>query len=222
MRDMSVLTMFALALVLTAPAGTVAHDAVRAAIVNAVTSRLGDVRAVDVEIVQGPVLSGAILSASPMPGVRLGQPMRFLITPAGGRAVTVVARVNVVAGHAVAAGSIERGGEVAAADVIWKEGPVDGQLLEPLPPLADVVGARARRSIVAGETFNRTMLARPIAVRAGDELTLTVRSGAIEVQGVGRAVSSGAIGDVIRITSPGSREIRRARITAVSAAEIVR
>jgi flagella basal body P-ring formation protein FlgA len=215
-------TMLVLALAFTAPSAGAAQDAVRAAIASAVSGRLGAVRAVDVEVVSSQVPDGRIVSAAPMPGGRLGHQMRFLVTPASGRPVAVVARINVIAAHAVAAGEIARGESIAAEDVAWKEGPLRDQLLEPLPALADIVGARARRSIAAGETFSRTMLARPLDVRAGDELTLTFRSGAIEVQGVGRAVSGGAIGDVIRVTSPGSRDIRRARITAPSAAEIVR
>jgi flagella basal body P-ring formation protein FlgA len=39
---------------------------------------------------------------------------------------------------------------------------------------------------------------------------------------VARAVSSGGIGDVIRVTTPGSREIRQARITAPATVEMVR
>jgi len=44
----------------------------------------------------------------------------------------------------------------------------------------------------------------------------------MEVRGVARAVSSGSVGDVIRVTTPGSRDIRHARITAQATVEIVR
>jgi flagella basal body P-ring formation protein FlgA len=86
----------------------------------------------------------------------------------------------------------------------------------------EVLGARTRRNVAEGEVLTASVVARPPAVRAGDEIAIVVRSGAIEVRGVARAVSSGAIGDVIRVTTPGSREIRQARITAPATVEMVR
>ena len=81
---------------------------------------------------------------------------------------------------------------------------------------------RTRRAIAAGEVLNGIVLARPLAVRAGDEVALTFRNGVMEVSGVARADSSGSVGDVIRVTTPGSRDIRRARIIAPASVEIVR
>jgi flagellar basal body P-ring formation protein FlgA len=134
----------------------------------------------------------------------------------------VVAAVSVIAGHAVAARPLSRGASLTADDVEWKESAIDGQLLEPLPALHEVLGARTRRAVAEGEVLSAAVVARPPAVRAGDEIAIVVRSGATEVRGVARAVSSGAIGDVIRVTTPGSREIRQARITAPATVEMVR
>jgi flagella basal body P-ring formation protein FlgA len=210
-------------LLLVAPASVAAaQDAVRAAIVTAVSEQLGAVRTVDVEIVSGLRTTTGTIAARPYPGARLGQQIRFLITPSTGSAFQVVARVSVVAEHAVAVRDLARGDELTAADVDWKTGTIDGQLLKPLPTHADVLGAVARRALVAGEVLTSTVLAQPLAVRAGDAVTVTFRSGRLEARSVGRAVSSGGIGDVIRITAPGSRDIRRGRITAPDAVEIVR
>jgi flagella basal body P-ring formation protein FlgA len=56
----------------------------------------------------------------------------------------------------------------------------------------------------------------PPAVRSGDEVTVKVSIGAVEVTGVGVASGSGQAGDVIRIMQPRSRpaaegQDRRAR-----------
>jgi flagella basal body P-ring formation protein FlgA len=111
---------------------------------------------------------------------------------------------------------------LTAVDVEWQVSAIDGQLLEPLPALDEVLGARTRRAVVEGEILSASVVVRPPAVRAGDEVAILVRAGAIEVRGVARAVSSGDIGDVIRVTTPGSREIRQARITAPATVEMVR
>lgn len=205
---------------------TAAEDPLRAAITAAIEERVGTVRSVEIEIVSGAASArpsnAAVFSATPAPGARFGNPVRFVVTPSSGPSFQVVARVTAVAAHAVAIRPIERGTVLTAADVEWKEGVLDGQLLQPLPSIDDVLGAQARRSIAQGEVLIGTALARPAAVRAGEEVTLTIRSGALEVRGAARAVSSGSVGDVIRVTTPGSREIRRARVTAPATVEMVR
>lgn len=220
---MTTLTVLTLTVALLAPGGEQSRvDALRSAITAAVSKRLGAVRAVAVEIVGGSVIPARAVSAQPAPGSRLGKSMRFLVQPATGRPFQVVAKVSVTAGHAVAARAIARGSALTPADVEWKEAAIDGQLLQPLPTLAEVLGSQARRAIAPGEVLTTMVLARPLAVRAGDEVALTFRNGAMEVSGVARAVSSGAVGEVIRVTTPGSRDIRRARIIAPASVEIVR
>jgi flagella basal body P-ring formation protein FlgA len=220
------LSLFATIGALLAPAlvaGTTAsaHEAVRDAIVKAVVERLRSAATVDVDIIDAPVIDEGDLSAVPAPGARLGGTIRFLVSAGKGRPQRVVANVSVVAGHAVARQAIARDAQIAADDVEWKEGRIDGALLQPLPALDEVVSARPKRTIAAGEILSHAVLARQPLVRAGDEVSITIRSGLIEVRGVGRAASSGFIGDVIRVTRPGSRDPQRARIVAPAAVEIM-
>ena len=219
---MHAITILALTLALPAPAGPAATDPVREAIAAAVAARVNDSQGIDVEIVSGGARVPGPFTATPAPGARLGQPARFVLTPASGHPFTVVADVSVIAGHAVAARPLSRGESLTPGDVEWKQSTIDGQLFEPLPSLAEVLGARTRRAVAEGEILSDAVVARPPAVRAGDEIAIVVRTGAIEVRGVARAVSSGGIGDVIRVTTPGSREIRQARITAPATVEMVR
>lgn len=215
-------TILTVTLALLAPAGAAKPDPVRDAIAAAVAARVNGSRGIDVEILSGGARVPGPFTAAPAPGARLGQPARFVLTPASGHPFTVVADVSVIAGHAVAARPLSRGESLTADDVEWSESVIDGQLFEPLPSLDEVLGARTRRAVAEGEILSAGVVARPPAVRAGDEVAIVVRSGAIEVRGVARAVSSGGIGDLIRVTTPGSREIRQARITAPATVEMVR
>lgn len=199
------------------------HQALRDVLAGAVAERLGVApEAIDVVLQSAPAVDAAIVRATPPAGARLGQPMRFVVTPASGPTISVVARVNAVVGHAIATRALERDAVITAADIEWREAAIAGALLQPLPTLDEVVAARTRRAIAAGEVLSRTTLTRDFAVRAGDEVTMTMRTGSIEVRGVGRAVSSGFVGDVIRILPPGSRQPARARVTAPAAVEILR
>lgn len=204
-------------------AGQAPLDSVRAAIVAAVSERLGAAAtAIDVEIVQAPATVAEAQTAAPVTGGRLGQPVRFTITPTDGRPFAVVARVTASLTHVVATRAVARDAALTADDVEERRGPVDHVLIEPLPALSEVLSARARRAIAGGEVVNRAALSQPFAVRAGDTVAMTMRTGVIEVRGVGRAVSSGYIGDVIRILPPGTRQPSRARVTAPATVEILR
>ena len=210
---------------LAAASDTARVDALRAAIARAVSERLDGATEVRVEITRAPdalAASDGRLVAVPAPGARLGAPSRFTITSESGTSFSVAARVAAAVPHVVARRDLPRGGALGPADVETREAELTGVPLEPLPALEDVLQSRTRRAMREGEVFSRTVLVRPYAVRAGDTVSLTIRRGPIEARGVGRAVSSGFVGDVIRIQRPGSRVLSEARVTAPAAVEILR
>src|SRR6188472_3689893 len=143
------------AVLLAVPAGasTAGVDdvgGVRSVIATSVSSRLGEDVRVTVEVLHAPGIAGAV-AASALPGTRLGMPARFLLTLADGRRVSAVARVTADARHLVAARNLPRDTELTADDVHWVDGPLDGQLFDPLPSAGQVLGARARRAICRGD-----------------------------------------------------------------------
>jgi flagella basal body P-ring formation protein FlgA len=194
---------------------------VRSVIATSVSSRLGEHARVTVEVLQAPGIAGAV-AASALPGTRVGMPARFLLTLADGRRVSAVARVTADARHLVAARNVPRNAELTPDDVQWVDGPINGQLFDPLPSAGQVLGARARRAIARGEVITATVVKMPPAVRAGDPVTMVIRAGTMEVRGPGRAVSSGAVGDVIRVMRPAHREPLRGRIVEPAVVEILR
>ena len=215
------------ALVLGVPITVVAAGlddagAVRAAIATSVSPRLGGQARVTVEVLHTASDSVGPVTASALPGARLGSPARFLLTLADGRRISAVARVTADARHLVAARDLARDEELTGDVVEWIDGPLDGQLLESLPTQAQVLGTRARRPIVRGEVITSTIVKVPPAVRAGDPVTLVIRIGVMEVRGTGRAVSSGSVGDVIRVSRPSHREPLRGRIIEPAVVEILR
>jgi flagella basal body P-ring formation protein FlgA len=215
------------ALVIVVPATVVTAglddtSAVRAAIATSVTSRLGGDARVNVEVLHAAPNSMGAVTASALPGTRFGAPAQFLLTLADGRRVSAVAKVTADVRHLVAARDVARDEELSADVVEWVDGPLDGQLLGSLATQSQVLGARARRPIARGEVITPTMIKMPPAVRAGDPVTLVIRIGVMEVRGTGRAVSSGSVGDVIRVSRPLHREPLRGRITEPAVVEILR
>jgi flagella basal body P-ring formation protein FlgA len=192
---------------------------VRELIAAAISAKLGAIDSIEVEVLDAPA-AGVYQSATPAVGARLGAPMRFTLMGSG-VPVSVVARVTVVAAQVVARQPIARNTAITANDVEVRHERLDGLLLQPLPTLEEALTGRPRRALVAGEVVTAAVLARSLAVRAGDEVAITIRTGAIEASGVGRAISSGVVGDVIRIMRPGSRETTRARVLAPASVEIL-
>jgi flagella basal body P-ring formation protein FlgA len=195
------------------------------AIAEAVRARMGEVRVAIVELrIPNPEsrIPDATLVAAPEPSSRLGRAMRFVLSSGGGRVGSVVATLHVTGSAVRATRAIARGEAVPAEALEAADVELSGMLLRRLPSLEEVAGSQARRDIAAGEVLTDALVIAPPAVRSGDEVSVSVTAGRVEVVGVGRASGSGRTGDVIRVVLPSSRTPRTARITGPGSVEIVR
>jgi flagella basal body P-ring formation protein FlgA len=222
-RVFLIVTAVALALAPTAGAAVAqGSDEIAAAIRQAVVARVGTTVHVEVELLQAPEETAGAMTATPLAGARFGAPSRFVLDIDGGHRMGVLARVHGSGQHVIARRAIDRDVVLGHDDVEWADGALEGQAIEPLPSLESVLAASARRAFAQGEIVTNTMLRKPLAVRAGEQVAMTFRSGRIEVRGIGRAVNSGAIGDIIRVLRPGSRQSSRARIVAPASVEMLK
>jgi flagella basal body P-ring formation protein FlgA len=214
-------------LALAAPAvraaGPDGLDGLRVAIAQAVAERfhvasgqvaVGELR-VDAVEGDGPLV------AVPDPGARTGQPAQFTLRVGSKRVGLAVASVTVTASHVRTTAPVERDAAVTAEAVQEQDGPVAGVRFEPLPRLDDVVGAHARRTLVVGEVLSQAVVIVPDAVRAGDEVKVVARVGALEAWGVGRATASGRVGDVVRITRGSARGLQPARVLSPGVVQVL-
>ncbi|MBI4264099.1 MAG: flagellar basal body P-ring formation protein FlgA [Acidobacteria bacterium] len=191
------------------------------AIERAVLERMGGMVSVVVDLVSADVESGRSLQAVPDPAARVGQPARFTLTAGGVRRGTAVATVQVHAQYARAARAIARDEIVteAAIDVVHAELP--GVAFRRVPAAREVVGLRARRAIAPGEPLTDAVLDVPPAVRSGEEVTVTVTLGRVQVTGTAIASGSGHPGDIIRVLSPRTRKPLKVRIIGRGAVEVL-
>jgi flagella basal body P-ring formation protein FlgA len=132
-----------------------------------------------------------------------------------------VASVTVSGPHVRTTAPVDRDTAVTAEAVTEQDGEVDGVRFEPLPRLDEVIGAHARRPLAAGEVLSQAVVVVPEAVRAGDEVKVVARVGALEAWGVGRASGSGRVGDVVRITRGGARGLQRARVLSPGVVQVL-
>jgi flagella basal body P-ring formation protein FlgA len=194
---------------------------VRDAIALAVSQRFG----AGAQVVVGELRSEAIdtdgLVAVADPGARTGKPAQFTLRVGSRRVGLAVASVTVSVPHVRTIAPVDRDEAVTAEAVREQDGEVDGVRFEPLPRLDEVIGAHARRSLATGEVLSQAVVAVPEAVRAGDDVKVVARVGALEAWGVGRASGSGRVGDVVRITRGGARGLQRALVLSPGVVQVL-
>jgi flagella basal body P-ring formation protein FlgA len=202
-------------------AAPVVTDAVADAIALAVAERVGGGAHAVVSKLQTKVVPKGQLVASPEPGARTGGPARFTLFAGGARLGSAVATVHVDARHVRATRALGRGDELAAGDIKEVNGPLRDQPIKRLPALQDVLGARLRRNVAAGEAITAAVIEVPAAVRSGDVVATVVRVGAVEAEGKAVVSGSGHVGDVVRVTPPGTRRPLKARVVGPGRVEII-
>ncbi len=212
------LHLIALSVALTGP--------VPAAIERSIHERMGEVRVAVVEMTSNRIPDpGSRIPAwvaAPEPGSRLGRPIRFILFANGVRTGSVVARLSVTGSAVRSSRALARGEDVAADAIEIVDVELTNILLDRLPTSKELAGAHARRDIRAGEVLTDAAVIVPSVVKSGDEVRVSVATGAMEVTSVGRASGSGHVGDLIRVLMPTSRKALKARITGPGSVEIVR
>ena len=86
---------------------------------------------------------------------------------------------------------------------------------------ADLVGKRATRTIAAGTVLTDVMLARPLAVRRNDYVTLVARHGAVRVRTKCIVLKDACVGDSVDVMNKDSKKIIRARVVAPNLVELI-
>ncbi|MDP9413632.1 MAG: flagellar basal body P-ring formation chaperone FlgA [Pseudomonadota bacterium] len=100
---------------------------------------------------------------------------------------------------AVLARPVEKGELLSAADFTTTALP-PAQARGALAP-ANAAGMEALRRLAAGAPVRVHDLSRPQLVRRGEPVTILVRSGGLAITAQGRALSSGASGDLVRVVN---------------------
>jgi flagella basal body P-ring formation protein FlgA len=219
-----ILTAFIVAVFLAIARAVFAAPAVvtpAAAIEQAVERRIGHGVAVAIDALDTRVVPEAGLQAHLEPGARIGQAMRVVLTVGRMRRGVATVTVQVSGAYARAARAIARDAVLTLADIETVDGAWPAVQFVRLPEPREVVGLTARRNIVPGEPLTSTVLDVPPLVRAGDDVVVVAKVGAVQVTGDAVASSSGRRGDTIRVTPKNGRPIR-ARITGLASVEVVR
>jgi flagella basal body P-ring formation protein FlgA len=191
------------------------------AIEHAVAEKIGGDVAVQVTSLQTDVAEEEGLVAQIDPAARLGRPTRFVLTSEGVRRGAAVATLEVQARYARALRAIGRDETITRDAFEVVNGTLPAIALRRVPAPDEVVGLKARRSIAKGEALTSAVVMVPPAVRSGEEVSVKVAIGTVEVTAVAIASGSGQPGDIIRVVQPRSRRLVKARILGPGAVEVL-
>jgi len=76
-----------------------------------------------------------------------------------------------------------------------------------------LIGQKLKRLISAGVAFTPNIITPQDRVKRGQRVTILARSGSMEVRMAGRALTSGAVGEVVKVVNIASRQRREGVVT---------
>jgi flagella basal body P-ring formation protein FlgA len=126
--------------------------------------------------------------------------------------LAVSGTLEALAEVAVAAGDLRRGAVIEEQDIRVAELDLN-ELRSPCFDTDELVGKRLKRSLRAGEAFERASVVFPPLVKRGEPVTITASKGALTVTARGLAQQNGQEGDMIRVRNISSNKDILCRIT---------
>ncbi len=201
---------------------------VRAAVTEAVRTRMGDEAEVSVEQMQvtGEPAS-PFLQAVPAPNARLGGRVHFRLLGADGRgdAARVVgsasALITVDVEHVRVRALVPRGRQLGDGDIEASRDRLVDVPLRRLPRLDEVAGTRTLVNLAPGEIVAHSAVTVRPAVKSGQRVRATARVGGLTVVAALVAVQDGTPGAIIRVVNKDSRRELRARVVGPGVVEVI-
>ncbi len=228
MRFLSTLRWITIVAALPAAAATTAAqttdvEAARRSIAAAAVARFGAGAEVDVRLTADVPATwhDQLETASIDPAARLGAPVWVTFAGAAGHSLRVSAEVHVTVDHVRATHPVLAGAVLTAADFSAVREAVTGLPFRRLPTAADVLGARALRSLAAGDVIQSGFIVAPLIVHAGEPVTVIARVGGVEVSARFVAADNGRAGDVVRVVNPETKRTLRARVVTSGTVEVL-
>jgi flagellar basal body P-ring formation protein FlgA len=124
------------------------------------------------------------------------------------------ARLAVYETVAVAARPLGRGERLSVGDIELQRQDVSRLSGGYRTRIQDVVGMEVRRSVRAGIVLDRSVVKPPILVSRGERVSITASSGVVQVSMDGKALDSGARGELIEVLNLSSRQKLEAEVIA--------
>ena len=118
--------------------------------------------------------------------------------------INLTARVDVFRRVLVSVGTLSRGDEVTSGDIMSARRNLASLPHGYLEDTDDTVGMVAKRRILPGTALTPSMLKKPQLVKRGQQVTIVADAGNASVSMMGKALSAGAMGEMIQVQNKSS------------------
>tara|TARA_R110002020_G_scaffold305817_4_gene521717 strand:+ start:1290 stop:1721 length:432 start_codon:yes stop_codon:yes gene_type:complete len=92
----------------------------------------------------------------------------------------------------------------------------------PQDVLAQYVGKELTRTVYTGTEIRERDVQEPVLVKRNSPVTMIYRVGRLEISTNGRALSEGAMGEIVRVMNMDSRQAVEGRVTALGVVEMAK
>lgn len=156
------------------------------------------------------VLSVTVSSDDPSPLSR--QRLDLSCADAPGWSVTALVQSSVFLPAVHAARVIERGQTITAEQLQLQEVNVGRASRGFYNSVDEVIGQGAKRRLRAGQLIAPNLLAAPLLIRRGQQVTIIASQDGISASATGEALANGREGEVIRVRNLGSQKVIEAQV----------
>lgn len=134
--------------------------------------------------------------------------------------IYVRAKLSVYETVVVASRPLDRGSSLSPADVELLREDVTRLTSGYYSRIDDIVGMEVRRSVRAGMVLNRSLVKAPILIKRNEKVSITARTGSVEVRMEGKALDAGARGELIEVLNLSSKQKIEAEVIAVGVVRV--
>jgi flagella basal body P-ring formation protein FlgA len=119
----------------------------------------------------------------------------------------------------VASAPLSRGHVIAESDIQWEWIPIR-ELGGRVASLNQLLGKELRQPVSQQSPFSTSTLQKPVLIKSGDRVQITLMTGALKVSSFGLARESGTLGQTIRVMNPETRKEILGRVTSERDVEV--
>lgn len=139
---------------------------------------------------------------------------------AGGKAQEVSGRLHPVTSVPVLKAALQQGEVISAEDIDYVDMRNSEIGANVLTDASKLVGMAPRRGLGALRPMTAGDLSQPLVVKKGEQVSMTLSSDSMTLTAVGKALSSGAVGDTVKIVNAASGLSVDAVVTGPKSVEV--
>lgn len=115
---------------------------------------------------------------------------------------------------------LPRGAIIKPDDITISEQDIQGLKYGYITDAKELQGKLLKRSLPAGSPLSSEVLTQPQVVRRGQQVSLMAKNEGLSISVTGNALSSGAIGEIVRVRNPVSKRIIEGVVVAEGVVEV--